>query len=393
MTDTTDHAPTDSMTVLAIYLGVVQFFLLLTWTVYAIYLPGLLESVGMEKRWAGWILLADQMLFACFDIAAGFLADRAFRLYARIGYAVIAVTAVSCIAFVALPLLPGLGAGPKMLLGIIAVWVVSSSALRSPLFGLLARHAARPAVPQLAGWALAGMGLAAALSPYLGTLLKGQDPRLPFLVSSLSLLLVAAGVVLAERRGTAAAALTVPSPDRPIPSWGWLAAVLLAAFAIQIAVFINAEPRYLHDADPTWMPWLMPVFWVAFSLIVFIAGRLSKQWGAPRLFLNGCLAGATGFALTSLPGIAAAVGGYALAGLGWGAALPSAFAMAADSGRPGHAATYTGMLFATLAGAAFLRIGIHLSGWPKQPQVASLLTVVPSLAWLLSGLSHSQIVL
>ncbi|MBK1716399.1 MFS transporter [Thiocystis violacea] len=384
---TTDHPATrTSPTGLAIYLGVVQFFLLLTWTVYAIYLPGLLESVGIAKQWAGWVLLADQVLFALFDITAGFMADRAFRLYARIGPLVMAVTAVSCLAFLLLPWLPGLGARPEIFLAITALWVMSSAALRSPLFGLLARHAATPAVPRLAGLALVGLGLAAALSPYLGTLLKGQDPRLPFLIASLALMLVAAGVVLAERRGALAKpAVEEDAPARRLPVLGLMTAVLLAALAIQVAVFIQAGPRYLREVDAAWLPWLLPVFWVAFSLLAFVAGRFNRQWGTTRVFVIGAVVGALGLGLTSLPGLVAAIGGYALAGLGWGAALPSAFGLAAERGRPDRVATLTGVLFAVLAGAAFLRIGLNLSGWPTQPEWTSWILATPPIAWLLGG--------
>ncbi|NEV63854.1 MFS transporter [Thiorhodococcus minor] len=370
---------------LALYLGIVQFFLLLTWTVYAIYLPELLASVGIDKGWTPWVLLADQVLFACFDVLAGFMADRAFRLYARIGYGVAAAAAVSCIAFAALPFVPGLGASPLIFLLLIAVWAVSSAALRSPLFALLARHAPQPEVPKLAGLALLGMGLAAAASPYLGALLKTLDPRLPFLLASLALLLTAGGLILAER-GYGSPSAPKPQPAaRAVPAPGWLPAVLLVALAVQIATFVNAAPRYLRDSDATWLPWLLPVFWVSFSFIVFAGPRLAKHWGPPRLFLTGCLVGAAGIGVTLLPGIEAAISGYGVAGIGWGLVLPSAFGMAAASGRGGRAGTYMGLLFAALAAAAFLRIGLNMTGWLETPALTQWVPLWPTLSWLAGG--------
>ncbi|MBK5964735.1 MFS transporter [Thiocystis minor] len=386
MNETGIRQPASALTGLAIYLGFVQFFLLATWTLYAIFLPGLLESVGVEKRWAGWVLLADQVLFACFDIAAGFAADRAFRLYARIGYVVMAVSALSCLAFLLLPWLPGLGAGPGVFLSITALWVVTSSALRSPLFGLLARHAAKPAAPRLAGLALVGLGLAAAVSPYLGTLMTGIDPRLPFAVSSLTLLLVAAALVLAERRVGPIPAVPRETVPPTVSAWGFLPLLLLAASAFQIAVFLNAGPRFLREIDAAWLPWLLPVFWIGFSLAVFNAGAISQRWGVARVFAIGCLVGGVGLGVSGLPGIEVAIAGYAIAGLGWGAVLASAFGLAADCGRPGRVATYTGILFATLAAAAFLRIGVNLAGWPKQVEFVPILTWAPITGWLLVGL-------
>lgn len=83
----------------AIYLGIVQFVFLTTWTVYAIFLPGLLESVGIAKRWTAWVLMGDQILFVVFDVAAGYFADRVHRLYGRIGPWIVGATAISCLAF------------------------------------------------------------------------------------------------------------------------------------------------------------------------------------------------------------------------------------------------------------------------------------------------------
>ena len=372
---------------MALYLGVVQFFLLASWTVYAIFLPGLLDSVGIEKRWVAWVLLADQALFACFDIAAGFAADRAFRLYARMGFVLAAVGALSCAAFLILPWLPGAGVGPALFLGVTVLWVVSSAALRAPLFGLLARHAAKPAVPRLAGLAMAGMGVAAALSPYMGTLLTGLDPRLPFAVSSLSLLLVVLGLVVAERRGIPDTTAAPEAPTPALSAWAFLPALWLAAGAMQIAVFLQAAPRYLRDVGQDALPWLLPIFWVGFSLVAFFDGSFSARWGAARVFALGCLMGGFGIWLTGLTGFEAAISGYALAGLGWAAALKSIFGLAAESGRPERVGSYTGLVFAVLAGAAFMRIGINLTGWPGLPERAPLLTLVSLGGWVLAGLT------
>lgn len=386
MTEMPTRADASRLDGLAVYLALTQFLLLATWTVYVIFLPRLLTSVGVEARWAGWVLLADQMLFACFDVAAGFAADRAFRLFARIGRVVAAVGALSCLAFLALPWVAGAGVGPAGFLLLVALWAVTSSALRAPFFGLLARHAPLQSVPRLAGVALAGMGLAAAASPYLGTLMTGVDPRLPFAVSSLALLAVVLGLVAAERRWVPPAGpVAVPAPPA-VPAWGFLAALLLAALACQIGVFLNAGPRYLREAGQDWLPWLLPVFWIGFSLAVFSADRLNPRWGSARVFGVAGLVGAGGFGVAALPGLTAAVGGYLVAGIGWGAALASAFGLAAECGRPGRVATHMGLLLAVLAAAAFLRIAASLAGWPKQPDLAPVLALGPVVGWTLGGL-------
>jgi hypothetical protein len=229
------------------------------------------------------------------------------------------------------------------------------------------------------------MGVAAAISPYLGTLLKELDARLPFALSSLSLLLVAGALVVAERRLVPAA---VPSaaPSAPgIPVSSLLLAVFLAASAVQIAAFINAAPRYLRDVDPLWLPWLLPVFWIGFSLALYWRKGFGARADTLRVFAIGCLAGGVGFASTAIAGLGAAILGFGIAGLGWGLTLGSAFALAAERGAPDRVATFMGILFALLAGAAFFRIGLVLTGWPREAEWAPYLVVAPPLVAALAA--------
>ena len=91
------------------------------------------------------------------------------------------VTALSCVAFLALPFA---GASAPLLLAAIFLWAVTSAALRSPPWVLLSRHAATPSIPWLSTLVLSGTAIASALAPYLGIALRGVDPRVPLVVSS-----------------------------------------------------------------------------------------------------------------------------------------------------------------------------------------------------------------
>ena len=59
-----------------VWVGVVQAILVLTWTVYALFLPVLAKQAGIPAHWVVWILVADQALFVITDWAAGVFADR-----------------------------------------------------------------------------------------------------------------------------------------------------------------------------------------------------------------------------------------------------------------------------------------------------------------------------
>ncbi|MGH8640956.1 MAG: hypothetical protein ACRET6_04555, partial [Burkholderiales bacterium] len=192
----------------ALYLAVVQFLFVTCWTVYVIYLPGLLESAGLPRRYAPWILVLDQLVFMAMDVMTGMAADRTARLVGRLGPLIVGITAVSCVAFLLIPHASRWGGWASIaLLTLVLAWTATSSALRAPPWVLLSRYAAAPAVPWLNALSLTGLGIGAAAAPYLGIVLKDADPRLPFAVSSLALLATTAGLVWAERasRGGAGA--------------------------------------------------------------------------------------------------------------------------------------------------------------------------------------------
>ena len=52
-------------------IALVQLFFTLGWTVYVIFLPGLLKVAGIDISWLPWILIIDQLLFAVADVATG----------------------------------------------------------------------------------------------------------------------------------------------------------------------------------------------------------------------------------------------------------------------------------------------------------------------------------
>src|SRR5688572_26192463 len=94
----------------ALYLAIVQFFFVSTWTVYVIYLPQLLTAAGLPSSYAIWILIIDQLVFMVMDVVMGVAADRAARVVGRLGTLIVTVTVVSCLAFLLLPHAPLLGA-------------------------------------------------------------------------------------------------------------------------------------------------------------------------------------------------------------------------------------------------------------------------------------------
>jgi MFS family permease len=133
-----------------VYLAVLQLVFTLGWTTYVIYLPKLAADVGIAPAAVILILMLDQAIFTVTDTAMGIAADKIAAFAGRLGVFVGVVTAISCAAFVALPFVAGTGPGAQAwFIGLILIWVVTSSALRAPPLTLLGKHRARPQIPFL----------------------------------------------------------------------------------------------------------------------------------------------------------------------------------------------------------------------------------------------------
>ena len=169
-------------------LAMVQLFFTLGWTVYVIFLPGLLKQAGIDASWLPWVLIVDQLLFAAADVATGLWLDRSQQWLLRAGNWLTVLVLAACAVFVLLPFTAQ--SMPALLVPALFVWVICSSVLRVPPLVLLAKYAA-PQQPSSLNSPIAaylfGLGVAGALAPYLTVVLKNRDPVLPFLMASLAL--------------------------------------------------------------------------------------------------------------------------------------------------------------------------------------------------------------
>lgn len=374
------------------YLAVIQFFFALSWTVYVIFLPQLAAQVGIPRSAVIWVLMLDQIIFVLADYAMGVASDRAVRVVGRLGRVVLAVTLLSCAAFLALPLVAPSGSAP-LFLGIVVLWSVTSSALRAPPLTLVGRHAAKPQVPWLVGLSMLGLGVASAIAPYLSVVLRDLDPRGPFLLSSIALALATWGILAAERAlaGQPAAPASSKAPERHAPpvtpvAIGFLMAAALAAAAFQLHTFINSTPLYLRFAKPAELQWLAPVFWIGFNLAMLPASWASKRFGGWQVMgvagLTAALASLWAHQASTLQPLIAA---QLMAGAAWAGLLMSAFSVALALGHTGREGRFGGALSSVLALAALGRMAVLAAEWQKDPGAQPALAWAPVVGWLLAG--------
>jgi hypothetical protein len=373
-----------------LYLAVVQFFFTITWTVYVIFLPRLAAEAGIPGQMVIFILMLDQLIFACTDLAMGVMADRVSRVVGRLGYTVLGVTLISCMAFLLLPLAAPSGAA-WLFLALTVLWSASSSVLRAPPLMLLGKFAARPALPWLSALSLFGLGAAGAVSPYLTMALRDADPRLPFALSSIALALATLGVVWVERWLAANAAPAAAPPAaaaKPVhPLFWFLLGVALLGLGFQVHFVLNSAPLYLRFAKPADLEYLMPVFWIGFSLLMLPATLATQRYGGLAVMGAGGVVGALAAYLASGAGsLSFLIAMQFIAGGAWGCVLMSAVAAALVIGHTGREGKLTGALFSLLAVAAFARIAVAAAQLNKDPQFAALLGWTPVALWALAGM-------
>jgi MFS family permease len=374
-----------------VYLAILQLVFTLGWTTYVIYLPKLAADVGIAPTAVILILMMDQAIFTVTDTAMGIAADKIARVVGRLGLFVGILTALSCAAFVALPFVAGSGpAAQTWLIALIAIWAMTSSALRAPPLTLLARHRAKPHIPFLSALAMLGYGLAGALSPYLGVVLAKHDARLPFAISSLVLLITALALSRVEH-GLAESSASANGPAAAAKALGKMTTIFIASMVIlslgyQLHFSINSTPFYLRFAKPNDLQWLMPVFWIGFNIALFPASVVTKHRGGLIVMGAAGLLGALAVLWAELAGnLTALIVAQFIAGAAWGCMLMSAISAALAIGEHGAEGKVVGLVFSALALATFARMAAVAGGLQKLPEYAPLLHWAPVACWSVAG--------
>lgn len=385
----------NSLRVVALYLSVIQFFFFTTWIVYVVYLGDMLESIGIGRDKLLWFILLDQIVFVLSDTLMGFNADRVERMIGRLGPTIIGFNAISCLAFVLLPLVAA--TGDNLLWQILwstllVIWLATSSALRAPPIVLLMKHAAKPQVPSLAALTLIGLALGGAVSPYLGLMLKQLSPLIPFLLTGATLFLTTIGLIRLERltkRQAAPAKQAEPIPQQyfvPI-LWSLLGASLLLGFGFQIHIFLNSKAQFLQFTDEAMLVWLLPIFWIGFKLLVFPGSALARRLGAIDIMLLALPLGVLGLSLVAKsPDLIRLIGSQLLTGGIWGILFMAGITTSISLGRGGNEGKVLGLWFSMLAVGAVVRVVLVLNDLNQKAETQLLIDWIPAVCWVIAGI-------
>jgi Major Facilitator Superfamily len=372
-----------------VYLAVLQLVFTLGWTTYVIYLPKLCAEVGIAPSYVILILMLDQAIFTITDTAMGIFADKIAPIVGRLGVVVATLTVLSCAAFIALPFVAETGPNAQaVFITLIVIWAITSSALRAPPLTLLGKYAARPQIPFLSALAMLGYGVAGAVSPYLGVTLRNHDPRLPFIISSVVLLITALALSKVERGLAQAPAIEAKQPAKPLGAVpvAFIATMIILALGYQLHFSINSAPFFLRFAKPADLEWLMPVFWIGFNIAMFPASVVVKHRGGLLVMGAAGLLGAVAVIGAELAGsLDMLIAAQFLAGAAWGCMLMSAVSAALAIGQTGAEGKVVGLVFSALALATFARMAAVAGGLQKLPEYAPLLHWAPVACWSVAG--------
>jgi hypothetical protein len=361
-------------------LAAVQFVFALGWTVYVVFLPELLQRAGIAASWLPLLLMADQAIFALMDVAFGLMADRMERAWQRFARAVLALSTLSALAFLALPWFGG--GHPALLLAVMSLWVFSASVVRAPTLVLLAKQARAAQRPGLVVWYSAGMALAAAVAPFVGLGLKGADPYLPFALSGGVLWLAVYALLRWQRTLPESGEAAIPplAFSRYLPL---LLGLAVASFGLQVHAFVNAGPLFLRLVEAGLLPWLMPWLWVGFSLAMPLVGTLCSRFGSLPLVAAGLALCAVAIqSSVAVDVVSGLVLLQLLAGFAWGLAFAGLLTYASAAGMRGAEGLFMGSFFAATAVAAVARIAFT-SQW--LPALVTVRFVLPALCLLCAG--------
>jgi len=227
------------------------------------------------------------------------------------------------------------------------------------------------------------------VAPFLGTVLRDVDARLPFIISSIVLLLTAVGLSRVEYDAAQRASTRTP-PRRAKPLGRlpvvFIAAMVLLALGYQMHFSLNSGPFYLRFAKPDDLPWLLPVFWIGFNIAMFPASRVVKHHGGLIVMGGAGLLGAAAVIIAEIAGtLNILIAAQFVAGAAWGCMLMAAVSAALAIGSGGTEGKVTGLVFSALALGTFARMAAVAGGLQKLPDYAPLLHWAPVACWSVAG--------
>jgi hypothetical protein len=366
-----------SATRTAFWVSIVQGLLVLSWTVYVLFLPPLAAQAGIPAHWIAWILVADQAIFVASDWASGLFADRLVHWIGRIGPSLVAAAVISAGLFAAMPALARTGERWPLLIAI-GLWACISSFLRAPAFSLLGKIGSESNRPGLVSWSLVGVSFASALGPVITTSMRQMDPRWPLGIASVALAIAG---LLASR--VEPMRKTDPSDDGEPVAWRLVLLLAPLTFIATFGMQLHTSFGAMSASAPAAKFWWVPVFWTGFAFGLAIAARTSGTVHALRWCAATLVCGAAALWIAEHASDAAVFAlAQGVAGAAWAVALTTVLAVVLQRSGPHGLASPLGVVLSVISLAAMSRLLCSALGFQRITDW----TVWAIALWLLAAL-------
>ncbi|MEA5420576.1 MFS transporter [Spirulina sp. CCNP1310] len=283
----------------------VQAAITLGWVLYALYLPQLLESLGLAAEWAARLLLIEHGLEMIIEPIVGRMSDRAQRnLGTRYPWIVAgALGAATCFIGFPLVVLWG-GVAPWLLIVVALAWASAMAVFRSPVMSLLATAAPPLQLPLAAGALTLAQQVIGALRFTAFGLILSLGPGFAFTLGSVVLL----GAIAFLRWAIPPQPDASPDEIEPSPhTLQPLQIVLIIGLALSLACSVRFSFGTLGPAlgavfTPDQKNLGMTAFGFTIALAALPVGYLATRWGNGVTMMRGAIAVALGLlALAFLP--------------------------------------------------------------------------------------------
>lgn len=262
-------------------LAALQAAITLTWVIYGLYIPQLLEQFGFPKPFAAGLLVVENLLAIGIEPFMGSVSD---RMRQRMGSQFLLITTGVVLAsafFIAIPMIVLFGSPQlafRWLLPVVLVaWAIAMAVFRSPALSLLGNYAIATKLPQAASVLVFMSALVSSISSFAHQWLLSLGFVVTFAMGSFVLL--GATTILRAMRPQAA----IPAETAIFKSlasehrWHYLSWIVAVGLGIGLGVSVmkNLLSSALSQPNPGL---LMAVFSFAHLLTVIPAG-----WVATRL--------------------------------------------------------------------------------------------------------------
>lgn len=359
-------------------LAALQAAITLTWVIYGLYVPQLLEQFGFPKLFAAGLLVVENLLAIGIEPFMGSLSD---RMRQRMGSQFPLITAGIVLAatlFITIPAIVLFGNPQTAMRWVLPVtlvaWAIAMAVFRSPALSLLGNYAIASQLPQAMSLLMFMSALVSSISSLAHQWLLNLGFVVTFATGSFTLLAATAILRAMEPQATLPASTTIFKSTSSENRWHNLSWIL--AVGLGIGLGVSLMKTLLNSSQPN-PAMFMAVFSIAHLLTVIPAGRVASRLGNQRALLIGLSSLATAIGLLSLTasrplGVAIAFLLGTAFSLVINGTIPFALSLVSSS----QAGLGTGLYFAgsALASSLFGTIAIQLK--PIPPVGGALVAIV-----------------